>query len=119
MTRREWLASVAAWTAGAAISAYGQQGMASLDKKPVPRDKPSGLPFNARFTDISAQAGLRDPIIYGGVDRKDFIIEANGCGIAFLDYDNDGWLDILVLCGVRLEGTPPGASNRLYKNNRM
>jgi hypothetical protein len=41
-----------------------------------------------------------------------------GAGIAFFDYDNDGWLDILVLSGTRLEGAPPGATNRLYKNNR-
>ena len=41
-----------------------------------------------------------------------------GCGVAFFDYDNDGWLDIFVLCGTRLEGPPPGATNRLYRNNR-
>ena len=40
-----------------------------------------------------------------------------GCGAAFLDYDNDGWLDIFVLSGTTIEG-PPGATNRLYKNNR-
>src|SRR6185437_5084950 len=39
-------------------------------------------------------------------------------GVAFFDYDNDGWLDIFVLNGSRLEGSPAGASNRLYKNNR-
>jgi hypothetical protein len=119
MTRREWLAAAVAWAAGTAISSYGQEGgMASLDKKAAPREKPSGLPFNARFTDISEQAGLRSPIVYGGVGHDDYILETNGCGIAFFDYDNDGWLDILILSGVRLEGTPSGASNRLYKNNR-
>ena len=41
-----------------------------------------------------------------------------GCGVAFFDYDNDGWLDLLVLNGTRLEGAPPGTTNRLYKNNR-
>jgi hypothetical protein len=41
-----------------------------------------------------------------------------GCGVAFLDYDNDGWLDIFVPSGTRLDGAPPGATNRLYKNNR-
>jgi hypothetical protein len=52
------------------------------------------------------------------VDHCDYIIETMGAGIAFFDYDNDGWLDILVLSGTRLEGAPPGATNRLYKNNR-
>lgn len=111
MTRREWIALLAA------RAAYGQ-GMSAPEKKAAPRPKSSGLPFNARFTDIAAQAGLTAPTIYGGVDRKDYIIEVVGCGVAFLDYDNDGWLDILVLSGTRLEGTPPGATNRLYKNNR-
>jgi hypothetical protein len=38
--------------------------------------------------------------------------------VAFLDYDNDGWLDIFVLCGTRMDSPPPDATNRLYKNNR-
>ena len=70
------------------------------------------------FTDISATAGLTKPIIYGGVDSKKFIIETNGCGVAFYDYDNDGWMDILTLSGSKLEGAPKEATNRLYKNNR-
>ncbi|MBZ5619522.1 MAG: CRTAC1 family protein, partial [Acidobacteriia bacterium] len=35
-----------------------------------------------------------------------------------LDYDNDGWLDILLLSGTRWEGAPPNTTNRLYRNNR-
>ncbi len=84
----------------------------------LPRGKPSGLPFNAFFTDVAAAAGLTAPIIYGGVDKKDFIFETVGCGVAFFDYDNDGWLDIFLLSGTRLDGAPKEASNRLYKNNR-
>lgn len=94
------------------------QGVASRGIKPTPRGKPSGLPFNARFTDIAAQAGLTAPTIYGGIDKKDFIIETVGCGCAFIDYDNDGWLDIFVLSGTRITDAPSGATNRLYKNNR-
>jgi len=41
--------------------------------------------------------------VYGGVDRKRFIIETNGAGVALLDYDNDGWIDALVLNGTRLK----------------
>jgi hypothetical protein len=41
-----------------------------------------------------------------------------GGGCAFFDYDNDGWMDIFILGGRHLEAVPPGASNRLYHNNR-
>ena len=84
----------------------------------MPRGKPSGLPFNAHFVDVAAQAGLRYPVIYGGVESKQYIVETVGCGAAFIDYDNDGWLDVFLLCGTRLEGAPEGCTNRLYKNNR-
>lgn len=94
------------------------QGIASRDVKPQAKPALSGRPFNAHFTDIADAAGLRAPVIYGGVDAKKYILEANGCGCAFVDYDNDGWMDIFLLSGTRLEGAPPEATNRLYKNNR-
>jgi hypothetical protein len=94
------------------------QGVSSRAVKPTLRGKPSGLPFDCQFKDVAAQAGLTSPVIYGGVDHKDYILEVVGCGVAFFDFDNDGWLDILLLGGTRLEGTPDGAGNHLYKNNR-
>jgi enediyne biosynthesis protein E4 len=94
------------------------QGIATRDLKAQARPAPSGRPFNAHFTDVAHEAGLRAPVIYGGVDAKKYILEANGCGCAFIDYDNDGWMDIFLLSGTRLEGDPPEATNRLYKNNR-
>src|SRR5437870_3637243 len=103
---------------GTAASACFGQGVATRKATVQPRGKLSGLPFGARFQDVTARAGLRRVTVYGGVDRKDYIIEVTGCGCAFLDYDNDGWLDIFVLSGVRLSDTPEGTSNRLYKNNR-
>src|ERR1700761_2502068 len=92
--------------------------MATRTVKPTPRGKPSGIPFLAQFTDVAAKSGLREPTIYGGVTHKDYIAETMGCGCAFFDYDNDGWLDIFLLCGTRFEAPPSGATNRLYKNNR-
>jgi hypothetical protein len=111
-TRRDILTMLAASGACAA------QGVSSRGVKPLPRGKPSGRPFGARFTDIAQQAGLREPIVYGDVDHKTYIVEVVGCGVAFFDYDNDGWMDLLVLSGTRLDGAPPGATNRLYRNNR-
>ena len=93
------------------------QGISTRNVSPTPRGKPSGLPFPAQFTDIADAAGLRAPVICGNDDHKSYILETVGCGAAFLDYDSDGWLDIFVLSGTKLEGSP-GATNRLYHNNR-
>jgi enediyne biosynthesis protein E4 len=110
-------------SAGSILSgALGQklfaQGVASHTVKPVARPAPSGKPFNAHFVDVAASAGLTAPTIYGGAESKKYILEATGCGCAFIDYDNDGWMDIFLLSGTRLGGDPVEASNRLYKNNR-
>src|SRR5208282_5397255 len=51
-------------------------------------------------------------------ETNKYILESDGCGCAFIDYDNDGWMDLFLISGTRLEGPPPGATNRLYKNNR-
>ena len=94
------------------------QGIATHTATPLPRAAASGRPFDAHFIDVAASAGLKAPVAYGGLETNKYIIESTGCGCAFIDYDNDGWMDLFVLCGTRLEGAPPGASNRLYKNNR-
>lgn len=120
MTRRRFgaLLSRASLPFGAAAMLSGQ-GMATRNLPPRPRGKPSGIPFLARFTDIAEQAGLHHPVICGDSNKPAVnIIETVGSGVAFFDYDNDGWLDIFVLSGTRLEGPPPGAGNRLYRNRR-
>jgi hypothetical protein len=118
LTRREF-AQLGVRT-GLALSAgclWGQ-GVSTHTAKSLPRPAASGRPFNAHFVDVGETAGLHAPVIYGGVDRKKYIVESTGCGCAFIDYDNDGWMDLFVLSGTRFEGAPPGTTNRLYKNNR-
>jgi enediyne biosynthesis protein E4 len=117
MTRRNFAAACAGFACLSALPLRGQ-GVATRSVKPQPRGKPSGLPFNAHFVDIGSEAGLVHPVIYGAADRKDYILETVGCGCAFIDYDNDGWMDLFVLTGTRIEDPPAGISNRLYKNNR-
>ena len=77
------------------------------------------------LVDVAERAGLHHVSVYGGLERKRFIIETNGAGVAFLDYDADGWLDLLVLSGTRLRegsredvrlGPDEAPSNRLYRN---
>jgi len=75
------------------------------------------------FVDVAQEARLTVPNVWGGVKSKKYIVEAKGSGLAFFDYDNDGWLDIYLTNGVRFEGEesyPDGKSpiQHLYKNNR-
>ena len=110
-SRRELLALVAPTLASG-------QGVATRSVRAQRRAETSGRPFAANFVDVAEEAGLRHPTIYGPVDHKDYIVETVGCGCAFLDYDNDGWMDLLVLSGSRFAGAPRGTSSRLYRNNR-
>jgi enediyne biosynthesis protein E4 len=74
-----------------------------------------------QFVDVAREAGITARNVWGAVDHKNYIIEAKGAGLAFFDYDNDGWLDVYLTNGTRL-GTewPTGQAptSHLYKNNR-
>jgi hypothetical protein len=118
ITRRAFLNLSVGLSLGTSASRMLGQGMSSHTAKAQPKAAPSGRPFNAHFTDIAKEAGLVAPVVYGDADHKDYILEAIGCGCAFFDYDNDGWMDIFLLSGTRMDGSPPGTTNRLYKNNR-
>src|SRR4051794_17915533 len=102
---------------GAAAAQCFGQGMSTRKAPMQARPKASGLPFDAHFTDVARQAGLTSATVYGASERNQYILETIGCGCAFIDYDNDGWLDIFLLGGTRLTG-PEGSGNRLFKNNR-
>jgi hypothetical protein len=105
-------------SAAASASRLFAQGVAPRSVKPQAKPAPSGRPFDAHFVDVAAAAGLTAPVIYGNAESKDYILEAAGCGCAFFDFDNDGWMDIFLLSGTKIEGPPPEVTNRLYKNNR-
>jgi hypothetical protein len=80
-----------------------------------------GMPLGVQFVNIAREAGLRSKTIFGSERKNLYLLETTGCGAAFFDYDNDGWLDIFLVNGTRFEanyakGDEP--TNRLYKNNR-
>jgi len=74
-----------------------------------------------QFVDVAQKAGLNIPNVWGGIAQKRLIIETKGSGLAFFDYDNDGWLDIYLTNGNRLDAHWPAGQepiSHLYKNNR-
>jgi hypothetical protein len=91
--------------------------------RPGPQVGPSpieGTPPGVSFLNVAKESGLNEKCIYGGEHKNKYLLETTGCGVAFYDYDNDGWLDIFFVNGTRLEGFPAGKEpiNRLFKNNR-
>ena len=83
--------------------------------------------MSVRFVDVTAQAGIGFRHVNSATSLK-YLIETVSGGVGFLDYDNDGWLDIYCVNGaplsdpqpdgVKLEKTDPRFWNRLYRNNR-
>ena len=102
-------AQVASSTSAPAISGVAARG--------VPKP-PAEL--GVSFINVAREAGLNARTIFGGEHKNKYLLETTGCGVAFYDYDNDGWLDIFLVNGERLEGFPSGQepTSHLFKNNR-
>ncbi|MGB6687117.1 MAG: CRTAC1 family protein [Terracidiphilus sp.] len=97
----------------------------SYDAKPAPpppgpKSPIEGTPLGLSFVEVAPQSGLTSETIYGGVFKNKYLLETTGCGLAFYDYDQDGWVDLFFVNGWRLEGFPKGQEPhcRLFKNNR-
>jgi hypothetical protein len=88
----------------------------AAQKKTVP--PPSDL--GVTFLNVARESGLNVKTIFGGEHKNKYLLETTGCGIAFYDYDHDGWLDIFIVNGWRLEGFPSGSEpvSHLFRNNR-
>jgi hypothetical protein len=92
-----------------AVNSFGQQ----------PKSAPAAPAPIANFIDVAENSGLTMQEIFGGIDTKKYIIETTGTGVAIFDYDNDGWPDIFLVNGTRLDekSVANAPSNRLYHNN--
>jgi enediyne biosynthesis protein E4 len=81
---------------------------------------PQGDDPGVTFRNVARESGLNAKTIFGGEHKNKYLLETTGCGVAFYDYDNDGWLDIFLVNGSRLEGFPAGTepTSHLFRNNR-
>lgn len=73
--------------------------------------------WDVRFVDVARQAGLTVPTVYGGSTENRYILESTGCGAAFCDFDNDGFLDLFLVNGDTFEpAAEPTRPSRLLIN---
>ena len=81
---------------------------------------PAANDFKIAFTNVAKSAGLTHKTIYGDEQKNKYLLETTGCGVAWFDFDNDGWLDLFFVNGSRFSGIVKGQepTTKLYKNNR-
>jgi hypothetical protein len=91
---------------------------ASTAGAPAPSVAPARLSGPIEFNDVTAQAGIHFKHNNGAFGKK-YLPETMGSGVCFLDYDNDGWQDILLINSMDWPGHQTGKSfPALYHNNR-
>jgi hypothetical protein len=93
---------------------------ASHPASPLPEATaiPSRPSSPIEFTDVTTQAGIHFKHNSGAFGKK-YLPETMGSGACFLDYDNDGWQDILLVNSMDWPGHKSGKSfPALYHNNR-
>jgi enediyne biosynthesis protein E4 len=75
-------------------------------------------PLGFSFRSAAREAGFDAVTVFGGRETNKYLLETTGCGVALLDYDGDGRLDVFLVNGTTLEGFPPGKepTNHLYRN---
>ncbi len=115
MNRRSFLFGLAGL---ASSSALRLPLMASLDAamSAAPQNQTSSPGF--RLSDVASQAGIQFRHNSGAYGGK-LLPETLGSGCAFLDYDADGWQDILLINGMDWPGHRRAPTTlRLYRNNR-
>jgi hypothetical protein len=70
------------------------------------------------FTNVAREAGLDAITVFGGTASNKYLLETTGTGVAVIDADGDGLLDLFFVNGTTLEGFPAGKTptNHLYRN---
>lgn len=102
------------------IAADAGQGMGRTVRtpRPVARVDVTLPPITVDFQDVAEAAGLTAAHRSGAYDRKRYIVEATGSGVAVFDFDNDGRMDIFLPGGTTFDASEGDerTSSRLYRN---
>lgn len=107
-----------AMAAGSWTLIQGSQGMGTArPSAPVPKIETDLPPIRLDFRDVAEQAGLTAPMVSGDPRHKKYILEATGTGVAILDFDNDGLMDVFLPNATTFENPDrPPPTGRLYRN---
>jgi hypothetical protein len=118
-SRRHFLRGAGAGMLLGATSRFAQA-IGIPDKGSMPAARRVGSPLGYSMRDVAADAQLTFFQVCGGDRSKKYIMETTGSGVAFFDYDNDGWLDIFLVNGSSFDASVVGQhhSNKLFRNNR-
>src|SRR5215469_2073837 len=75
-------------------------------------------PIHVDFRDVAEKSGLTAMNVTGVTDRKKYILESTGAGVAIFDFDNDGLPDVFLVNGTTLDGKGAGekSTSHLYRN---
>lgn len=106
------LEPLASWLGGSRASALEEK-LGNRQANPV-----AGA---VKFVDVTREAGLSHARnVSGKPGEKKYLLETMGCGVAFIDFDNDGWLDIFLVNGWSLpdQASEVKPCHYLFRNNR-
>jgi len=97
---------VLAVVAGVPMTVSGQRGLPRAESR-----GPAPAASRIQFADVTAKAAI-DFVHKSGASPDKYMFETFGSGVAWIDYDEDGFQDLFFVNGA------PGSSNALYHNNR-
>jgi hypothetical protein len=109
------MALLVAWASVEAFQGMGRSPRPAHPVRAIETDLP---PIKVDFRDLAEQAGLTARVVSGRDDRKDYILEATGTGVALFDFNGDGLTDVFVASATTLDPTRLNESptSRLYRN---
>src|SRR5262249_60014902 len=104
--------------AAAATEAFQGTARPTRPRRRVPVIETTLPPITVDFRDVAVEAGLVAPTVSGGEDRKRYILETTGSGVAIFDYDGDGAMDVFLANGTTLDADEkaPKPTGHLYRN---